>query len=786
MILEKQTEANIQQEGQSQDSIGMSLDLDSAQMLMQMLSKNLYSDAIGSTIREWASNALDSHRRAGVEAPIVVGFKIVNDQYEFSVEDFGLGLDDQDVKNIISKYGKSTKRNSATELGMFGLGFKAGLAYSSSFYFQCRKNGVERKYMMYEGEDVNTIDLLYEKPTTERNGVKMILPVAHRDRSEFNEKICEQLAYFQNVYFDVAGEDYNSLTIFRSEHFQWSSLSPDNYLHISLDDVYYPLDFSKLGLSKFQFPVALRFGLTDGIFPTPNRESIRYTKEAKEVILKKLEHVANFFVEKYNEEITTAKNISQIVDFYCGYNKHVTLSNGIKYDLDGLNKFSTVQISYPKVEGISLINLKDIFQDRYMVLGEYACCYIIQNDRWREAKASYFRSLDVKTVVSGDYYGNRRVHKLSNQKISGHMKDYLKMLHSKSNHHMTNIVKKVKDYKLGKIGIREDNTYMGILKLDKHPRTEWRQRIQEFQYLVKLVIDTMEVIDDIQIPQAFIDSKKKVKVKVITASVPGQRRVKLQGEITGKEAAHLERHVDGQNCKFVPAVYKLEDMHKKPYLMVYGSQADKETLDMLFGAHKLRALNEHIRFVIFSEKELTNLSKVEIHNVMTLNNFMKGDNKPFRRIVTSHLIDELSTKHREVFSKLVNMLPISKDLHYKMKLLKDYEQENEIGWMEGSSRKRLFDSLLEIANANNAFDMEIYPVYLEVKNILDKYAFINCLFGYMRDWKDDENKELQDAVVDLLKYNKFKVNTDRYNVKLTEETLTEQPLEEETIDELQD
>ena len=61
MILEKQTEAIVHQEGQSQDSIGMSLDLDSAQILMQMLSKNLYSDSIGSTIRECASNALDSH-----------------------------------------------------------------------------------------------------------------------------------------------------------------------------------------------------------------------------------------------------------------------------------------------------------------------------------------------------------------------------------------------------------------------------------------------------------------------------------------------------------------------------------------------------------------------------------------------------------------------------------------------------------------------------------------------------------------------------------------------------
>ena len=123
MILEKQKESKVIVDGDVNvnESIGMSLDLDSAQILMQMLSKNLYSDSIGSTIRECASNALDSHRRSGTTDPIIVGFKI-NDQrnYEFTVEDFGTGLDADDVKNIISKYGKSTKRNSSIELGMMG------------------------------------------------------------------------------------------------------------------------------------------------------------------------------------------------------------------------------------------------------------------------------------------------------------------------------------------------------------------------------------------------------------------------------------------------------------------------------------------------------------------------------------------------------------------------------------------------------------------------------------------------------------------------------------------
>jgi len=54
MILEKQTQAKVLSSGQDNQSIGMSLDLDSAQVLMQMLSKNLYSDSIGSAVRECA------------------------------------------------------------------------------------------------------------------------------------------------------------------------------------------------------------------------------------------------------------------------------------------------------------------------------------------------------------------------------------------------------------------------------------------------------------------------------------------------------------------------------------------------------------------------------------------------------------------------------------------------------------------------------------------------------------------------------------------------------------
>jgi hypothetical protein len=277
IINQKQSEVEILQTGNS-DTIGMSLDMDSANILMNMLSKNLYSDSIGSAIRETVSNSLDSHRRSKCNKPIIVSLLLnAEGNYDFSSEDFGTGLDADDVKNIISKYGMSTKRQESNTLGAMGLGFKAPLAYSSTFYFTCRKDNVERKYMMYESEEGNSIDLLYESPTIECNGVKVIIPVNYKDRMEFYCKIQEQLAYFQNVYFNVNVNGSiidNEFKIHRSTNYQFSELANDSSIHICLDDVYYPLDFNKLGINRIQIPLGLRFGLNSGLVPIPSRESI--------------------------------------------------------------------------------------------------------------------------------------------------------------------------------------------------------------------------------------------------------------------------------------------------------------------------------------------------------------------------------------------------------------------------------------------------------------------------------------------------------------------------------
>ena len=777
MILEKQTEATILEDGKSQESIGMSLDLDSAQILMQMLSKNLYSDSIGSTIRECASNALDSHRRAGVTKPIVVSFK-PNDSsnYEFSVEDFGIGLDADDVRNIISKYGKSTKRNSTTELGMMGLGFKAPLAYSSSFYFVCRKDGMERKYMMYEGEDTNTIDLLYEKPTKEGNGVKVIVPVQYYDRRDFYSKINEQLAYFESVYFDVPGGDVdNNFKIIRSEHFQQSPLTTDSKMHICLDNVYYPLEFDKVGIPDIiYFPIALRFGLTDGLFPTPNRESIRYTKEAKAIIMEKIKQVSEYMVLKYNESIFETENIIEIMNYYSSDRRNLDF-NGRIYDISALEQFSTTGIAHPKLKGINILDLKTLHRNRDYILNEYQVRFKIDQGKFRECKRHWDSVIRI-----GDMTKDR--HFIYDEKLSGKKKDYLRELMGKNSGYGNNkfLIKKVKSYKLGNVN-RPSNyeTYIDIIGLRKIQKHLWRAAIKEFQSIVDMYVSSLPKIEDIEVPQDWIDSKKKAKITISGGTIgPKVRRIKLKGEIVGKEASPLERYVDGKNCKWVPTTYKLEDAHKKSYLIVYGSQveADIKTMDNLFDISI--GLKRKIKFVAFSERELKNLEKLELHNWIKLDKFMEGNNKPFKRLITAYLINELMSVNSDTFSKKERIKCISEDFVNKLEILQNFREANY-----KHSNDVIYKAMLTVAQENNLFDGEIYPIYKEIKAFTERYTFIETICDNL-SYSFRDGEKLIPILRDMFKYHKQRIDYKNYNVKLNEEVVVE--LTEDVIDELQD
>ena len=671
MRLEKQKQAHVLYSGQKNESIGMSLDMDSAQVLMQMLSKNLYSDSIGSTIRECASNALDSHRRAAVNKPIIVSL-VQNDSnnWEFSVEDFGTGLDHYDVENIISKYGKSTKRNSDTELGMMGLGFKAPLAYASSFYFTCRKDGMERKYMMYEGEETNTIDLISETDTTEDNGVKVIVPIKWGDRHDFLKKIKQQLAYFEDVYFNVDDVD-NNFTIHRSKLFQFSELADDDKLHICLDNVYYPIDFDKLGIDTLYIPVGLTFKITDGLFPTPNRESLIYTKETKSKILKKLAEFSDYFVEKYNENVTDSDDVKGYLDYYYNSSREVQL-HGKVIDLNNLKDYITVPFAKPKLEGVDNWDISTFSRHEFnYLLGEYRCSYRYENTRMYQVKeSSWGRSVSWNDM---DKY-----HFKMQDGMRGHKKAYLRemcedmvttpRIGGPRPLIRVSFIRKTKSYPLTSTN-NKDN-YYDILKLTNYPKSQWRSVIKDFQYVESLLLNPIKDADLITPPQDWIDDRKANTVSKMRATKAAKGQ-KLAGDFNCKKAEDLLRYNDGRKCKFVSHRINIQTVEEGNTTYVYTHHDDYMKVDNLYEETN----RMDIIYITFSKRELDLLETSSvIDNLVSYDDFIKGHDL-FIKFMTAYKCHKFMQKWDDIFDKIEYITKIKSSLSDKLTDIKTYQNQ---------------------------------------------------------------------------------------------------------------
>jgi len=753
MILEKQKETLELKDGTTQESFTTELDFDSADFLKQMLSK-FYSDAIGSLIRETASNALDSHRETGCKEPILVSFiKKSDGNYEFSVEDFGVGVNRETIDNILRKYGKSTKRSSINQLGAFGLGWKSPLAYSSSFTFIGRKDGVETVCMMYEGEEDIKIDILHETPTTEKNGCKVIVPVKNQDRWNFRTKIKEQLAYFENVYFRTDDNEIaNDFNIYRGKDFQYSELCTDNCLHICLDNVYYPIDFQKLGIGTIKVNIGLKFSLTDGLFPVPNRENIKYTVEAKEIIINKIKKVSDWFVNKYNESITDTENIFTVLSHFNDRRfKYVDINNDTPINISDLIVYSSQKkLNSPKIKNTQYLKSEEINELYDYFLKEYETEYCLQQNKISAEK--YNKKVSINNFVSGPVY-------LFSDRMTQLKKEYIKFKHPNSTKII--FIKKKEPFKLWgdrpKLFMGSSEGLFGRLKLRNHPRKDWRAVIKEFLYIKDLITNPVMVdLDKMVIPKDFIESrkqKKEVQVKI--------RREKQVGEVTGKMCEKLEKNIYAKHCKLVPTSVDLSTLYKKPFTIVYGGE---ENANNLMNLYSLTKNSDKVKYLVLSERELKKIQQGDSHNLITIEKYMKGEHREFTRIATALLIEELRRNNREVFRES-GLRFVSLDLYNKLNLLTDYNNLN----YKGSGHQETAKAIIKIAEENNLFDPSIYDVYKEVKDILDKLPFLSELIHKITNYRSmQENYFGIQVLVDLFKYYKVKVNLNHYSVTVIE------------------
>lgn len=165
--------------------------------LFMMLSSSIYEHKIRAVIRELSCNAQDSHLQAGVNTPFYVHLPTHVEPW-FTVEDYGVGLSKEEVEDIYTVYGESTKTKTNILTGALGLGSKSPYSYSDMFEVRTRKNGIELMYLASKNEKLEfTFNLLYEKETTEPNGVMVKVPTIESDIREFRQEAANVFQFFR-------------------------------------------------------------------------------------------------------------------------------------------------------------------------------------------------------------------------------------------------------------------------------------------------------------------------------------------------------------------------------------------------------------------------------------------------------------------------------------------------------------------------------------------------------------------------------------------------------------
>lgn len=307
-----------------------------------ILSDGLYSDKIRAIVRELSCNAYDSHIAANKrDVPFTVHLPNHFEPW-FAVRDEGVGLSDDQVKELYTTYFASTKTTSNDFIGALGLGSKSPFSYTKSFTVTSVFNGVRRQYSCFiNEEDVPTLAPLTTEETNDPNGVEIRVPVRANDFGSFEQRARSVLAYFNPA---PKIEGHPNFNIQKIEHVTegtgWKLRKSEAGAYAIMGNIAYKIDPNSVtGLTAKQSSVLrssfdLYFSIGE-IEMAASRESLSYKPHTIEAIKKACDVVATEFNANINKEFELCENEWQArlkwSKFFQSHNRHYGYHNNQSY-----------------------------------------------------------------------------------------------------------------------------------------------------------------------------------------------------------------------------------------------------------------------------------------------------------------------------------------------------------------------------------------------------------------------------------------------------------------------
>ena len=522
----------------------MKLSADASTMVFQLFTKNVYSNPIGTIVREITSNCDDSHTEAGVSNPILIrkSKDKQTDSHYISFIDFGVGMSEDRVYNIYGTYFESTKRVDNSQIGGFGIGGKTPLAYKrstgigeaeydNSFFIITTFDKVKSYYCVAEGSDAPVISKLHEEPTEEQNGTEIRVPVLEKDIETFAKEMVRQLYYFENVIFEGFEETYqdttisNAYSIVQGKSFLYRGTEYDGQMHVALGKVAYPIDFSALGLDRYKYslPIALKLNVGD-IIVTVSREQLDYSESTIKLLKKKLEEAKTEVTELLSKQYEDIKTLEQYFNVKTDFGK-LNFKNGMSLYVGELVKQKDIDFSNFTYSFMKMPNDKQLFRLFFEVksYGKKP-----SRSRWDSAykfEGGYQMLSDRNNLLSFEDEFKRKIVKQS------YLKSQFDLYHIIGLRNLTNTWMKEKICNMF-------NVNLDVLVDDKGIATTFVQSLIEMQEEFWSIVRSKTTdYDSIDVPQDFIEDRKRERLStsVLKTTIPvnfvggySRQRVKIE------------------------------------------------------------------------------------------------------------------------------------------------------------------------------------------------------------------------------------------------------------------
>ncbi len=304
----------------SGEKVQMGFDKNSLSHLMGLLT-NLYSNPELAIVREYSTNALDSHKASGQTRPIEITTPNRLAPY-FKVKDFGLGMNAEDIRVLYSQYGASTKRDSNDATGMMGIGSKSALTYTTQFNLIGIKDGIKTNVSISRTADGGgEMEIINESPTQLPNGVEIIIP--SKMQQDFHNTCKNFFKYWDKDSVLIDGEPPTTASLIQI----YDNLYVDDSKLVYNSDVVVmggiPYELKHRLYASLRKP-AVFFVPIGAVDFVPSREELHYTartlayidqiKAETSSLVQKFIHEKVESAANESEALTAADSVSKLVD----------------------------------------------------------------------------------------------------------------------------------------------------------------------------------------------------------------------------------------------------------------------------------------------------------------------------------------------------------------------------------------------------------------------------------------------------------------------------------------